>query len=127
MLQWSASTTLVQSMVPDNLRGRVMAVYSMIFMGMAPLGSMLAGTLAQSFTPPEIGAPITVAVGGTACVIGAIIFGLNLSSFRQNARQVIVGLNMSSGSPVDRAIADGRILTSFAPNKDFDEKELKAN
>ena len=127
MLQWSASTTLVQSMVPDKLRGRVMAVYSMIFMGMAPLGSMLAGTLAQSFTPPEIGAPITVAVGGTACVIGAIIFGLNLSSFRQNAREVIVGLNMSSGSPVDRAIADGRILTSFAPNKDFDEKELKAN
>jgi MFS family permease len=121
MIQMAASNTLVQSMVPDNLRGRVMAVYSMMFMGMAPLGSILAGTLAQSFSAPEIGAPVTVAIGGTACIIGAILFGLNLPAFRQNARQIIVGLNMSSGSPVDRAIADSRILMSHAPDKDLDE------
>ena len=47
MIQIAASNTLIQAMVPDNLRGRVMAVYSMMFMGMAPFGALLAGALAQ--------------------------------------------------------------------------------
>lgn len=117
MIQMSSSNTLIQSMVPDNLRGRVMAVYSMMFMGMAPLGSVLAGTLAT-----HIGAPYTVAIGGTVCIGGAIIFALNLPAFRINAREIIVGLNMSSGSPVDRAIGDARIL-SQAPNKELGERK----
>ena len=122
MIQMSSSNTLIQSMVPDNLRGRVMAVYSMMFMGMAPLGSVLAGTLAT-----HIGAPYTVAIGGTVCIGGAIIFALNLPAFRINAREIIVGLNMSSGSPVDRAIGDARIL-SQAPNKDLaKQKPAEAN
>lgn len=122
MIQMSASNTLIQSMVPDNLRGRVMAVYSMMFMGMAPLGSVLAGTLAT-----HIGAPYTVAIGGAACIGGAILFASNLEAFRRNAREIIVGLNMSSGSPVDRAIADARILSSQAPNKDLGERDLAVN
>src|SRR5882724_11668010 len=56
MVQMSSSNTLIQSMVPDRLRGRVMAVYSMMFMGMAPLGSLLAGMVAD-----HLGAPRTVA------------------------------------------------------------------
>ena len=43
MVEMAASNTLIQSMVPDRLRGRVMAVYSMMFMGMAPFGALLAG------------------------------------------------------------------------------------
>ena len=105
MIQMAASNTLVQSMVPDNLRGRVMAVYSMMFMGMAPLGAMFAGTVAQN-----IGAPYTVAIGGTVCVVGAIIFGLNLSEFRTEAREIIIALNMASGSPVDRPTGESAIL-----------------
>ena len=47
MIQMGASNTLIQSMVPDHLRGRVMSVYSMMFMGMAPIGSLLAGAAAD--------------------------------------------------------------------------------
>lgn len=118
MIQMSASNTLIQSMVPDNLRGRVMAVYSMMFMGVAPLGSMLAGTLATT----RLGAPYTVAIGGAVCIGAAALFASNLEAFRRNAREIIVGLNMSSGSPVDRAIGDARIL-SQAPNKDLGERK----
>src|SRR5215467_11424925 len=59
MVQLASSNTLIQSMIPDRLRGRVMAVYSMMFMGMAPFGALFAGVLAN-----RLGAPITVALGG---------------------------------------------------------------
>ena len=48
MVQMGATNTLIQSMVPDRLRGRTMAVYSMMFLGMAPIGALLAGTAADS-------------------------------------------------------------------------------
>ena len=70
MLQMACSNTLIQTMVPDQLRGRVMSVYSMMFMGMAPFGAFFGGALAH-----HVGAPITVAIGGVACVLGAIWFG----------------------------------------------------
>ena len=69
MLEMSASNTLIQSIVPDHLRGRVMAVYSMMFLGMAPFGSLLAGALAH-----HLGAPVTVLFGGVACIVAAAIF-----------------------------------------------------
>src|SRR6185369_926240 len=87
MIQMASSNTLVQSMIPDNLRGRVMAVYSMMFMGTAPLGAIFAGTIAD-----KIGAPYTVAIGGVVCIIGATVFGLNLSGFRSEAREIIIAL-----------------------------------
>ncbi|MFZ0142938.1 MAG: MFS transporter, partial [Candidatus Sulfotelmatobacter sp.] len=61
MLQMACSNTLIQVMVPDALRGRVMAVYSMMFMGMAPIGALFGGALAE-----RLGAPYTVAIGGLA-------------------------------------------------------------
>ena len=67
MLQMACSNTLIQSMVPDALRGRVMAVYSMMFMGMAPFGALLGGAIAD-----HVGAPIAVATGGVASIVGAI-------------------------------------------------------
>jgi MFS family permease len=94
MLQMACSNTLVQTMVPDQLRGRVMSVYSMMFMGMAPFGAFFGGALAH-----RIGAPITVAAGGVACVIGAIWFGRALPDLRIEARHLIVAQGLAGGEP----------------------------
>jgi len=94
MLQMSSSNTLIQTMVPDELRGRVMALYSMMLMGMAPFGSLLAGAMAN-----HLGAPHTVALGGLTCVAGSLVFGSKWPSLRGEARQLIVAQGMSSGEP----------------------------
>ena len=94
MLDMSSSNTLIQAMVPDELRGRVMAVYSMMFMGMAPFGALIAGALAD-----RIGAPVTVALGAIACIGGAILFGLRLPNLRVEARQLILAQATAGGEP----------------------------
>lgn len=95
MLQMSASNTLIQSMVPDHLRGRVMSVYSMMFMGMAPFGALFGGALAD-----RLGAPTTVIMGAVACLGGAAIFGLRLPKIRGEARRLIIAQGMLGGEPV---------------------------
>jgi len=77
MVQMASSNTLLQMMVPDALRGRVMSLYSMMFMGMAPIGSLLAGSLAE-----VIGAPATVAGGGALCMLAAVWFRRRLPHIR---------------------------------------------
>jgi len=99
MVEMASSNTLIQSMVPDRLRGRVMAVYSMMFMGMAPMGALLAGALA---TP--LGAPATVAIGGAACVIGGLTFGARLPALRGPARELIIAQQTAAGSPVEESV-----------------------
>ena len=94
MLQMACSNTLIQTMVPDQLRGRVMSVYSMMFMGMAPFGAFFGGALAH-----RIGAPITVAIGGVACVLGAIWFGRALPELRIEARRLIIAQGLAAGEP----------------------------
>ena len=94
MLQMACSNTLIQVMVPDALRGRVMAVYSMMFMGMAPIGALLGGALADS-----LGAQTTVAIGGVASAAGAIWFGLQLPKIRVEARRLIVAQAVAGGEP----------------------------
>ncbi len=94
MLQMACSNTLIQTMVPDELRGRVMALYSMMFMGMAPFGAFFGGALAH-----RVGAPITVAVGGIACVIGAIWFERALPEMRIEARRLIIAQGLAGGEP----------------------------
>src|SRR3954452_2719101 len=85
MITQAASTnTLIQSMVPDALRGRVMAVYAMMFMGMSPIGALVEGALAE-----RIGAPHTVVIGGCICVVGAIVFNIRLPALRVVGRQLI--------------------------------------
>lgn len=98
MTQMSSSNTLIQAMVPDELRGRVMSVYSMMFMGMAPLGALLAGSLAGI-----IGAPNTVALGGAICIIGSIIFSLRLPVLQGEGRKMIVAMQMTAGVPASKA------------------------
>jgi MFS family permease len=84
MVALASSNTLIQSMVPNALRGRVMSVYSMMLMGMAPFGGLSAGYAAE-----RIGAPATVAIGGVICFITATIFRLRLPKMRDEARQLI--------------------------------------
>ncbi len=94
MLQMSSSNTLIQAMVPDHLRGRVMSVYSMMFMGMAPFGALLGGALAD-----RLGAPLTVSIGAVACIGGAALFGLHLPRIRVEARRLIVAQGVAGGEP----------------------------
>jgi MFS family permease len=107
MTQMSSSNTLIQAMVPDELRGRVMSVYSMMFMGMAPLGALLAGSLAGI-----LGAPYTVALGGAVCIFGSIIFALRLPHLREEGRQMIVAMQMTAGVPASKASFQPQTLTS---------------
>ena len=108
MTQMSSSNTLIQAMIPDELRGRVMAVYSMMFMGMAPLGSLLAGTLAGI-----IGAPETVALGGVICVIAAVVFRYVAAPLQEEGRRMIVSMQMTGGEPASKAI--GHIQADVVP------------
>ena len=99
MLQMASSNTLIQAMVPDALRGRTMAVYSMMFMGLAPVGALLGGALSD-----RLGAPWTVAIGGLASVFGAWWFSLQLPKVRAEARQLIMAQAMTPGEPTDEMI-----------------------
>lgn len=92
MIQMAGSNTLVQTMTPDALRGRVMAVYSMMFMGMAPLGALAAGAAAGL-----IGPAATVAAGGAICMVAGVAFGVRLPSLRAGARELIRGAALASG------------------------------
>ncbi len=96
MVQMASSNTLIQAMVPDQLRGRVMSVYSMMFMGMAPFGALSAGAVAH-----HVGAPWTVALGGIACMAGAVLFWTHLPSIRSEARELILAQGMTAGSPAE--------------------------
>jgi MFS family permease len=100
MLQMASSNTLIQVMVPDELRGRVMAVYSMMFMGMAPLGALLGGALSD-----RLGAPWTVAIGGLVSVAGAVWFGMHLPKIRVEARKLILAQQMAAGEPAQDTAA----------------------
>ena len=102
MVQASSSNTLIQSMVPDVLRGRVMAVYTMMFVGFGPIGALLAGSLAQ-----RIGAPLTVASGAVLTMLGAIAFMLRLPALRGEARQLIIAQQPGAGEPVEQTTATG--------------------
>ena len=100
MLQMASSNTLIQAMVPDAMRGRAMAVYSMMFMGMAPVGSLLGGTLSD-----RLGAPLTVAIGGLASIAGAWWFGTQLPKIRVEARQLMMAQAMVGGDPAEEITA----------------------
>jgi len=84
MIQVGASNTLIQSMVPDHLRGRAMSVYSMMYIGIGPFGAMAAGFAAGGF-----GARFTILAGAVVCLLASGLFALRLSSIRPMTRQLI--------------------------------------
>ncbi len=100
MLQMSSSNTLIQVMVPDHLRGRMMAVYSMMFMGLAPFGALLGGALAD-----RLGAPLTVAMGAVAALGGAALFARHLPKVRVEAQQLIIAQTAVGGEPAQEMTA----------------------
>ncbi|HKW99209.1 MAG TPA: MFS transporter [Bryobacteraceae bacterium] len=102
MTQMGASNTLIQAMTPDHLRGRVMSVYSMMFMGMAPVGSLSAGVIAD-----RLGAPMTVAIGGAVAILAAFGFGMRLPALRQEGRELILAQQMVGGHPAEEVTAQG--------------------
>jgi MFS family permease len=89
MVQMAASNTILQTIVDDDKRGRVMSFYSMAFMGMAPFGSLLAGLLAT-----RIGAPRAVMLTGSICVVGAVWFAFHLPQIRKAIRPIYAGLGI---------------------------------
>jgi len=94
MVEMGSSNTLIQTMSPDRLRGRVMSVYSMMFMGMAPFGAVLSGVIAAHW-----GAPATVAGGGVICMAAAAVFGSRWPGLRTEARRLIAAAQMAGGVP----------------------------
>ncbi len=104
MVEMASSNTLIQTMVPDKLRGRVMSVYLMMFMGMAPFGALLAGGAAHL-----IGAPFTIMVGGVVCIASAVGFYLRLPPFRIKGGPMIVALGLAGGDPADETTGEGSL------------------
>ena len=90
-----ASNTLVQRIVPDELRGRVMAIWTMMLSGLAPFGSLVVGFLAQQFTARR-----TFAAGGMACIMGAMGFGFSLPILQREARKLILKRESAGASAV---------------------------
>ncbi len=78
--QLATSNTLLQLAAPEALRGRIISLYMLSFVGMAPFGSLLSGWAARQF-----GAPVTVRVGGAVCLVAALTFALRLSALRRAA------------------------------------------
>jgi MFS family permease len=79
----TTSNTILQTLVDEKMRGRVMSYYTMAFVGMAPFGSLLAGALAHA-----IGAPRTVIISGVACILGSVWFWSRMSAIRTDMRPI---------------------------------------
>jgi len=88
----AASNTVIQTLVPEDKRSRVMSYYTMAFVGMAPFGSLLAGGLAH-----VLGAPHTVMITGTCCVLGALWFTVELPAVRKVMRPIYVEMGILPG------------------------------
>jgi MFS family permease len=89
MAHMAASNTVLQTLVDHDKRGRVMSLYAVAMMGTTPLGSLLAGALAG-----RIGAPLTVALGGGACIAAAALFARALPALRAEVRPIYARLGI---------------------------------
>jgi MFS family permease len=87
--QIAACNTIIQTIVDDDKRGRVMSLYVMSFIGTAPFGSLLAGFIAS-----HIGAPKTLIAGGVLCVLCAVLFARKLPDLRKSIRPIYVKLGI---------------------------------
>lgn len=102
----AASNTIIQTIVSEDVRGRVMSYYTMAFVGMAPFGSLLAGAMAH-----RMGAPLTVMLNGAVVLLGGIWFATQLPAVRKDIRPIyqelgilpaeIIVAAMSETGPVD--------------------------
>ena len=96
----AASNTVIQTLVPEDKRGRVMSYYTMAFVGMAPFGSLLAGALAHRF-----GAPHAVILTGSFCLAGAAWYATQLKPMRQVMRPIYIEMGIMP-NPADPAFEE---------------------
>ncbi len=89
MTQMAASNTILQTIVDEDKRGRVMSYYTMAFLGMAPLGSLLGGVLAS-----RVGAENVVRVAGLCCIAGAVLFAVYLPRLRELIRPIYIRMGI---------------------------------
>ena len=89
IMQTTACNTILQTIVDDDKRGRVMSFYTMAFMGTAPLGSLYAGVMAS-----RIGVPNTLIIGGVSCIIGAVLFARKLPEIKTMIYPIYVKLGI---------------------------------
>jgi MFS family permease len=89
MMQMASSNTILQTIVEEDKRGRVMSLFAMAFFGTAPLGSLLAGTLAS-----RIGAQNTLLAGGVVCIAGAMAFLRVLPELRRQVQPIYVRMGI---------------------------------
>jgi MFS family permease len=102
----SASNMIIQSLVPDDKRARVMSYYTMAFFGSAPLGSLFAGALAH-----QIGAPATVMITGVFCLAASLWFAFELPKVRAVMRPIHQDMGLLPARPAER-LADGHELAN---------------
>ena len=93
MVLIAASNTALQTLADNQMRGRVMSLFTMMLVGMAPLGSLLAGWAAD-----EMGAPMVVAVGGGFCVMAGVVFARRLPGLREAAKPILVARGITLGT-----------------------------
>jgi MFS family permease len=91
IVQLASSNTILQSIVEEDKRGRVMSIYATAIIGMAPIGNLFAGALAS-----WIGAPATLILSGVACIIGSLLFALKLPHIRKKVRPIYVKMGIIS-------------------------------
>jgi len=96
IVHMASSNTILQTIVEEDKRGRMMSFYAMAFMGMAPFGSLLAGSLAS-----VIGAPNTLAISGLACVAGSALFLTRLPLIRKLVRPIYVQMGIIKEMPTE--------------------------
>ena len=83
MAQMASSNTVLQTIVDDDKRGRIMSLYTMAFLGVSPIGSLLAG-----FVADLIGANATIGLGGLASIAAGVVFAARLPLIRQHVRPI---------------------------------------
>jgi len=96
IIQAASTNTIIQTIVDERFRGRVMAFYTMAFFGTVPIGSLFAGLLAD-----RIGAPRTVALGGVVCILSGMWFAYVLPSIRPLVRKIYIERGIVAAPDVD--------------------------
>lgn len=100
MITMASTNTFLQTIVEERLRGRVMAFYVMAFLGTAPIGSLLAGIVAD-----RVGVPTTILIGGAACIAGGLAFGLWLPRFRALVHPIYIARGIMPDPEARNALA----------------------
>jgi MFS family permease len=96
MVTMASANTIIQTVVQEELRGRVMAFYTMAFLGTAPIGSLVAGVLADRIGPQR-----TILFGGLSCILAGLWFALRLPMLREMVRPIYVERGILSAAQID--------------------------